>query len=146
MEYRVIDYRGVWETENSLPAPCSFCGIEVTAWGRGADDGVIHHVDEDRSNNALENLLLAHKACHTAHHGYGKWKSEETRQKMSESAKRRYEDPEQRAITAAALKGNKNGAGRKDSAETKEKRAAHHRGTKRTPEQIARMRMARWGR
>lgn len=70
-----------WERAGgALPAPCHFCSEPVQhrmyetvdgqmrltgARGRSA---VLHHLDEDRSNNDPSNLVLAHHACHTAHH------------------------------------------------------------------------------
>ena len=134
-------YRPIWTAAHGeLPQQCEFCSELVLQWGRGRQDGVIHHRDEDRWNNDIENLMLGHRHCHTTHHSAGSTKSDETRAKMSASASVRYSDPLEREKTAVALRGNTNGVGRKDSDETKAKRAAHHVGAKRSPEALANMR------
>jgi hypothetical protein len=38
----------------------------------GAKTLVIHHADEDQSNNSPENLKPGHHGCHTIHHRKGK--------------------------------------------------------------------------
>jgi hypothetical protein len=62
-----MDYRQIFFSERGeFPHPCFFCEDEVTAYGLGV--GVIHHIDEDRTNNSVENLAAAHHSCHVAHH------------------------------------------------------------------------------
>jgi hypothetical protein len=60
---------------------CVFCGDDVyLQWdhwtlryvGKGRWFGVIHHVDEDKTNNNPENLVAAHGGCHTSYHRRGK--------------------------------------------------------------------------
>jgi hypothetical protein len=41
------------------------------------DDLQVHHVDEDRKNDASENLVATHGPCHTRHHLKGKKKTPE---------------------------------------------------------------------
>lgn len=47
----------------------------------------IHHLDENKLNNALSNLVFLTKSEHTRLHNKGKHLSEETKQKISESLK-----------------------------------------------------------
>jgi hypothetical protein len=65
-------------------------------------DQDIHHLDENQGNNDPKNLIATHKACHLKLHsmkyrsifGY-KSPSEETKRKMSEAQKRRYNNEKQ---------------------------------------------------
>jgi hypothetical protein len=53
------------------PYECHFCGESVVyerPWLHHADAFVIHHLDWDRSNNALDNLVPTHSRCHQDHH------------------------------------------------------------------------------
>jgi hypothetical protein len=62
-----MDYRQIFIAERGdFPHPCFFCGEPVATLGRKI--GVVHHVDEDRSNDAAENLAAAHHSCHVRHH------------------------------------------------------------------------------
>lgn len=45
------------------PYACFFCTEDVMF-----EDVVVHHVDNDRSNDAVENLAAAHRGCHSSHH------------------------------------------------------------------------------
>jgi hypothetical protein len=74
---RSPSYWARWEkATGGLPAPCAFCGEPVTdrmfngsrRSGAGGRSAVIHHLDGNHSNNAVENLAVAHHACHTRHH------------------------------------------------------------------------------
>lgn len=54
---------------------CYFCGEELQAIefypkksGLKMDNFTIHHEDQDRSNNAPENLKWAHRTCHRKWH------------------------------------------------------------------------------
>lgn len=49
--------------EGPGPYRCFFCGKPVVM-----DEVIVHHIDEDRTNNAIENLAGAHDPCHTSHH------------------------------------------------------------------------------
>lgn len=55
------------------PWTCEFCGQPITH-RHGMDSGalVVHHIDEDRSNDALTNLAPMHRRCHVQHHLTGK--------------------------------------------------------------------------
>ena len=48
----------------------------------------IHHLDENKLNNSLSNLVYLTKSEHTKLHMKGKHNSEETKRKMSEAMKR----------------------------------------------------------
>jgi len=68
---RLRNYQRTFLREHGAgPWPCAYCGESVTALGR--DTGVVHHVDEDRSNNCISNLEVMHPACHKRHHNVGK--------------------------------------------------------------------------
>jgi hypothetical protein len=54
---------------------CFFCGEKMDSLsfyrnksGKQLDDFTVHHVDENRSNNHISNLVLAHRKCHLKHH------------------------------------------------------------------------------
>jgi len=51
---------------------CPFCNEVITVndlmQGHEPDKLTIHHCDEDRSNNIIENLILTHRSCHRRHH------------------------------------------------------------------------------
>lgn len=49
------------------PFPCHFCRAPVPI-----ECLVVHHVDEDYANNAVENLAAAHRECHDRHHANGR--------------------------------------------------------------------------
>ena len=70
-------------------------------WKQGMD---IHHLDENKMNNSLSNLVYLTRSEHTKIHSNGKQLSEETKRKMSE-----------------AKKGNKNMLGKHHTEETKQK-------------------------
>ena len=43
---------------------CYFCHQEF----ENLDRITIHHVDHNRNNNSIENLVLSHRNCHKAYH------------------------------------------------------------------------------
>ena len=54
---------------------CYFCETELDSSSfyrnksqKKMDDLAIHHVDENRSNNDISNLELAHRKCHLKYH------------------------------------------------------------------------------
>jgi hypothetical protein len=72
MRKPVPGYRDVFQDHNGPgPYPCCFCGEPVDRIEdapRSKDSLCIHHRDENRSNNAPENLAPAHNGCHVKHH------------------------------------------------------------------------------
>lgn len=87
------------------PYPCDGCEGDVSF-----DEVQVHHKDEDETNDAIENLIAMHPACHTRRHMSQYWKgkshseehrrkvsraktgvnpTDETRKKLSESARKR---------------------------------------------------------
>lgn len=61
------------------PYECKYCSTEMQTLE------VVHHIDENHWNHALENLAGVHKACHTIIHRTGQTHTEETRQQISEN-------------------------------------------------------------
>ncbi len=53
------------------PWPCYFCGEPVGFIGHsvyvGVPNGLVHHLDGDPGNDALDNLAAARLDCHTRH-------------------------------------------------------------------------------
>ena len=110
-------HRYVWEKYNG-PIP---------------DDKEIHHKDENKLNNNIDNLELLteskHLSLHTSgekHHFYGRHHSQETIKKISETKKRRYANGE---VIHPSL-------GYCPSAETRLKMRMKKLGKKHTPEHI----------
>ena len=60
----------------------------------------IHHIDENKMNNSLSNLVYLTHSEHTKMHNKGKKLSEETKQKMSEAKKgKHFSDEHKRKIS-----------------------------------------------
>jgi hypothetical protein len=79
------------------PWPCYVCGESVV-------DLLVHHLDEDRTNNAPENLVAVHRSCHATLHMGGKPKSEEHRAKLSAAGLGRTFSDESRAKMSESAK------------------------------------------
>jgi len=50
---------------------CYFCGEPITEEDlppRGGDKLTIHHLNGNRDDNSVENLVLVHRRCHKAYH------------------------------------------------------------------------------
>lgn len=63
-------------------------------------DEDVHHIDGDRGNNALENLVALTKKQHrAAHHADPEWAAQ-----FSDMLRERYKDPVARAKTSEAIK------------------------------------------
>jgi hypothetical protein len=54
--------RDFYEAHGLGPHTCFFCGERLPYVE------IVHHVDEDRENNAPENLAASHRECHNRHH------------------------------------------------------------------------------
>lgn len=60
-------YRRIFLDQHGLgPHRCTFCDVVMPTVE------VIHHLDGDHTNNAVENLAPAHARCHLAHHSRGR--------------------------------------------------------------------------
>lgn len=74
-------YRDVFLRHNGDgPWPCDECHELVHEFGRHADQGHIHHRDEDKHNSAPDNLGIMHCACHRRQHMLGSKASDEHRE------------------------------------------------------------------
>jgi len=60
-----MKYTSLFKKHNEPPWRCCFCGEEIS-------ELVVHHLDHDHANNALENLAAAHDHCHKSHHSAGR--------------------------------------------------------------------------
>ena len=96
----------------------------------GYEEGYdIHHLDENKLNNSLSNLVYLTRSEHTKiHNKSGKKLSEETKQKMSEAKKGekhpfygQHHSEETKRKMSEAAKGNKNMLGKHHTEETKRK-------------------------
>jgi hypothetical protein len=75
--------RRVFVTHNGLgPWTCNECNELIVQIGRTSDDGNIHHVDEDPSNDVPENLVILHTTCHQKLHHFGETHSAEHNAKV----------------------------------------------------------------
>lgn len=62
-----LRYREVFFAANGFgPFTCVFCESAVEA-----TEVSVHHVDHDRKNDSLENLVPAHQGCHSRAHNSG---------------------------------------------------------------------------
>jgi hypothetical protein len=134
---RQRDYQRIFvEAHGLFPHACYFCGQPVgSPNGRKIDrwTAVVHHLDEDRTNSAPDNLVAAHWGCHSTHHLLNM--TPDRRAKIRAAQTGRTPSPETRARISAAL------TGRKVAPEA----VAKMRGKPKSPEHIAKMRAARRG-
>ena len=86
----------------------------------------IHHIDENKMNNSLSNLVYLTHSEHSKMHNKGKKLSEETKKKMSEAAKN-MSDEHKRKLSEAAK-------GKHHSEETKRKISEAAKGKKHSEE------------
>lgn len=84
------------------PYPCDFCDKQVTVMGH---KGVIHHRDENKDNDAIENLGAAHKGCHNVHHKIGQDHPPEVLEQLRLLHLGAKRSPETRQRISDALKG-----------------------------------------
>ena len=61
--------------------------VEKTLGRKLSRDEVVHHVDGNKLNNKIENLVVMTRSEHSAMHQKGKKNSDETRLKMSNALK-----------------------------------------------------------
>lgn len=87
---------------------------------------VIHHVDEDRENNRLDNLMACHDLCHQRHHHVGLIHTEETKRRIRATLREKYESGERSKPDLAAEKNPF--YGKSHSEETKKKISDAKRG------------------
>lgn len=82
-----------WKIIGPGPWSCHFCKGEITKRGRGSNDCHAHHIDGDKTNDVMGNVVPAHGRCHHQHHyedftGFaGHTHSEDTKARMSASRK-----------------------------------------------------------
>lgn len=105
---------------------CRSCG---TAWEPGSRYIVIHHLDHNKSNNTMDNLITLCRKCHPVIHD--NW-NDERKQKHSEAMKKAY-----------ATNSNMGTKGHKLTSEHIAKLRAANTGRHHTPEVIERMRNAK---
>jgi hypothetical protein len=86
------------------PAPwmCSYCNSLIKQLGLKSDEGHVHHVDGDHSNEDPNNLIIIHSACHTRLHRIDRKHTQETREKIASAHKGRPKLPEHIAAIKAS--------------------------------------------
>lgn len=119
-----------WKIIGPAPWICHFCHKLIEKRGRGSSECHAHHLDGDKTNDTVENVVPTHGLCHHQHHhkmgdysGFtGHKHSEETKAEMSRTRK----GTNHRPIGTY-----------RHSDEVKEKISAVLKGKKQTPEHIA---------
>ena len=92
------------ETHGPFPHPCFVCGELAEPGPRyHPRSAVVHHIDEDRSNDDPANLDVAHWVCHQRFHMAGNSYASATRGRPLSA--------EHRASIGAALVGNQHAKG-----------------------------------
>ena len=91
------------------PWPCFRCGILI----HFLEVFVVHHLDHDPTNNAQENLVAGHHACHIGHHASVRGMSTEHARKIGDANRGRK--------NAGVSASNRLRKGQKRSATTKAK-------------------------
>lgn len=110
-------YREIFFAYNGVgPYACYFCGDDVSF-----DSIVVHHIDENETNNSVENLVATHRVCHNGHHFKTLWKekrdqmlasptrghrtkhSEATKNNLSKTMKEKGHKPSEEARELARL-------------------------------------------
>lgn len=93
-------HRLIFVAVNGLgPWPCHGCGKPVAI-----EAFVVHHLDDDHTNNDPENLAAMHRPCHIRHHRTGTKKSAEHRRKMGEARRGKPLTEEHRRKVGDALR------------------------------------------
>lgn len=113
-----VYHRIFLEHYGDLPHPCAYepCNelvteLKVSGLGHGvrATQGIIHHVDEDPTNNDPSNLQIMHHSCHRKHHTTGvpaaHGYTQEVRDKISATLTGRRHPDEMKAKISATMKG-----------------------------------------
>lgn len=104
-----VDYRQIFiDHHGDGPHACCFCEIITSEF-------IVHHLDEDRLNNDIENLASAHVSCHTAHHTRGRPSaSEETRRKIGKASTALIRTDAHKKAIGDALRGRSKSAEHRD--------------------------------
>lgn len=86
----IDNYHVIWlQAQGPGPWSCGFCGDPVVGLRRNKSfNGLIHHKDENRSNNDITNLVAMHRDCHVKHHLTGKARPAEVRKKIGQKRRR----------------------------------------------------------
>ena len=88
----------------------------------------VHHLDGNKMNNSLSNLVYLTRSEHTIIHSKGKKLSEETKNKMSDSHKGKQFSEETKQKISDSLKGENHPLyGKHHSSETKQKMSEAHK-------------------
>jgi len=101
---------------------------------------VIHHIDENPSNNDPSNWAPAHGSCHNRFHRLGARAEDKTKDKLSKANLGKKLSEETRSKISASLVGNTHTKGRSLTQEHKGKIGNAHSGMKRSDEAKANIR------
>lgn len=53
---------------SEVPLLCNICGVGEKKFSNGKSNLIVHHIDENRENNALNNLMVLCISCHRKVH------------------------------------------------------------------------------
>lgn len=112
-------YITAWKVAHQKPWVCPICDFEIEE-----HELVVHHLDENRSNNHLDNLEGLHQDCHAQLHMTGVPKSPEHATKVGAAVSKAWaEMPEERKELAR----QRMSAAKRGKPWTPARRAAHER-------------------
>jgi len=106
------------------PYTCEHCGEIILKLGKRSRDGAIHHKNEDKLDNRIENLSVMHFGCHRSLHTSGDEnpsKRPEIAAKISASLMGHEVTQATRDAVSRANKGNKYSVGRVYTPEMRER-------------------------
>lgn len=87
----IREYVAIFLDEHGDPPwECTFCDEPVMSVFNRV--GVVHHLDDDETNNDPDNLGAAHHTCHSRHHSTGRPPSDKARAALAKGQGRRLTD------------------------------------------------------
>lgn len=105
------------------PWSCAYCSELVYEIGRRANQGHVHHRNEDKQDNRPENLVMMHCRCHRQHHMIGTRASTKHREAISRGLRGHEVSVKTRQKIGDANRGHQRGHPHSDKARAKMRQA-----------------------